>query len=166
MFLAFRDAEARDWRSNLAIALGHRGAQHRLQFHHIFPKTVLRGSYKVNSVRYPPTMHHARSTLVLSPARYASQSSMSRRRTLRTRPGFRPAKRARFPRSSSTGSLTPQRSNRPWCYPPRPGLPSARTAKPLWHADLGVLGVGSGVISRRRLRCSTVHYVGGYREAS
>ena len=45
MFLAFRDAEARDWRSNLAIALGHRGAQHRLQFHHIFPKTVLRGSY-------------------------------------------------------------------------------------------------------------------------
>ena len=45
MFLAFRDAEARDWRSNLAIALGHRGAQHRLQFHHIFPKTVLKGSY-------------------------------------------------------------------------------------------------------------------------
>lgn len=45
MFLAFRDAEARDWRSNLAIALGHRGAQHRLQFHHIFPKTILKGSY-------------------------------------------------------------------------------------------------------------------------
>jgi hypothetical protein len=32
MFLAFRAAEARDWHSNLAIALGHRGAQHRLQF--------------------------------------------------------------------------------------------------------------------------------------
>ena len=45
MFLAFRDAEARDWRSHLVIALGHRGAQHRLQFHHIFPKTVLKGSY-------------------------------------------------------------------------------------------------------------------------
>ncbi len=45
MFLAFRDGEARDWRSNLAIALGHRGAQHRLQFHHIFPKMVLKGSY-------------------------------------------------------------------------------------------------------------------------
>ncbi len=45
MFLAFRDAKARDWRSNLAIALGHRGAQHRLQFHHIFPKAVLKGSY-------------------------------------------------------------------------------------------------------------------------
>ena len=41
MFLAFRGGEARDWHSNLAIALGHRGVQHRLQFHHIFPKTVL-----------------------------------------------------------------------------------------------------------------------------
>jgi hypothetical protein len=45
MFLAFRAAGAKDWQSNLAIALGHRGTQHRLQFHHIFPKAVLRGSY-------------------------------------------------------------------------------------------------------------------------
>ena len=43
MFLAFRAAEAQDWRSNLVIALGHRGTQHRLQFHHIFPKAVLKG---------------------------------------------------------------------------------------------------------------------------
>lgn len=42
MFLAFRDAGARDWRSNLSIALDHRGAQHRLQFHHIFPKALLK----------------------------------------------------------------------------------------------------------------------------
>lgn len=41
MFLAFRDAGARDWRSNLQIALDHSGAQHKLQFHHIFPKAVL-----------------------------------------------------------------------------------------------------------------------------
>jgi hypothetical protein len=41
MFLAFRDGGARDWRSNLLIALDHSGAQHRLQFHHIFPKAVL-----------------------------------------------------------------------------------------------------------------------------
>jgi hypothetical protein len=41
MFLAFRNAGAKDWRSNLAIALDHSGAQHRLQFHHIFPKAVL-----------------------------------------------------------------------------------------------------------------------------
>jgi hypothetical protein len=45
MFLAFRDAGARDWRSNLAIALDHSGVQHRLQFHHIFPKAMLKGSY-------------------------------------------------------------------------------------------------------------------------
>jgi hypothetical protein len=42
MFLAFRAAGACDWRSNLAIALDHSGAQHKLQFHHIFPKAVLK----------------------------------------------------------------------------------------------------------------------------
>jgi hypothetical protein len=41
MFLAFRDDGARDWNTNLAIALDHSGAQHKLQFHHIFPKAVL-----------------------------------------------------------------------------------------------------------------------------
>lgn len=45
MFLAFRAAGARDWSSNLTIALGHRGTQHRLQFHHIFPKAVLKAGY-------------------------------------------------------------------------------------------------------------------------
>ncbi|MCE1239913.1 MAG: DUF262 domain-containing protein [Azonexaceae bacterium] len=45
MFLAFRAAGAKDWRSHLAIALDHSGSQHRLQFHHIFPKGLLRGSY-------------------------------------------------------------------------------------------------------------------------
>lgn len=45
MFLAFRAGGARDWHSNLAIALDHRGAGHRLQFHHIFPKAILKGSY-------------------------------------------------------------------------------------------------------------------------
>lgn len=45
MFLAFRAAGAKDWRSNLAIALDHRGSNHRLQFHHIFPKAVLKGAY-------------------------------------------------------------------------------------------------------------------------
>lgn len=45
MFLAFRAASAKDWRSNLAIALDHSGSNHRLQFHHIFPKAVLKSSY-------------------------------------------------------------------------------------------------------------------------
>jgi hypothetical protein len=45
MFLAFRDDGAKDWRSNVAIALDHSGAQHRLQFHHIFPKATLKGAF-------------------------------------------------------------------------------------------------------------------------
>jgi hypothetical protein len=45
MFLAFRAAGARDWRSNLAIDIDHRGLQHRLQFHHVFPKALLRKTY-------------------------------------------------------------------------------------------------------------------------
>jgi hypothetical protein len=45
MFLAFRAAGAKDWKSQLAIALSHSGNQHRLQFHHIFPKAVLKSAY-------------------------------------------------------------------------------------------------------------------------
>ena len=45
MFLAFRMAGAKDWNSSLAIALNHQGGTHKLQFHHIFPKAVLRGYY-------------------------------------------------------------------------------------------------------------------------
>lgn len=45
MFLAFRSAGAKDWRSHLLIALDHSGSQHRLQFHHIFPKAVLKVGY-------------------------------------------------------------------------------------------------------------------------
>lgn len=45
MFLAFRERDATDWRSNLRIALDHSGVQHRLQFHHVFPKAVLRPTF-------------------------------------------------------------------------------------------------------------------------
>lgn len=45
MFLAFRAAGAKDWRSNVTIALDHSGALHKLQFHHVFPKAVLKGSF-------------------------------------------------------------------------------------------------------------------------
>lgn len=41
MFLAFRANGAKDWTSNLHISLDHAGAQHRLQFHHFFPKALL-----------------------------------------------------------------------------------------------------------------------------
>ena len=45
MFLAFRDAGAKDWRSQVSIALDHSGTHHKLQFHHIFPKAVLKAGY-------------------------------------------------------------------------------------------------------------------------
>ena len=45
MFLAFKAGGATDWRSQVAIALDHSGSQHRLQFHHIFPKAVLKGRH-------------------------------------------------------------------------------------------------------------------------
>lgn len=44
MFLAFRASGATDWRSKLVISLDHSGSQHRLQFHHVFPKAVLKGA--------------------------------------------------------------------------------------------------------------------------
>lgn len=42
MFLAFRAAGAKDWKSSLAIDLKHAGSEHKLQFHHLFPKGRLR----------------------------------------------------------------------------------------------------------------------------
>ena len=42
MFLAFRAQGATDWRDQLVISLKHSGAQHSLQFHHVFPQGVLK----------------------------------------------------------------------------------------------------------------------------
>jgi len=46
MFLAFRQDGAKDWTSNLAISLSHSGRQHRLQFHHIFARALLKADHK------------------------------------------------------------------------------------------------------------------------
>jgi hypothetical protein len=45
MFLAFRANGAKDWCLQVAIALDHSGSQHKLQFHHIFPKAILKSSH-------------------------------------------------------------------------------------------------------------------------
>ena len=50
MFLAFRAAEAKDWHSNITIAINHQGKQHKLQFHHIFPQAMLKGIYTPREV--------------------------------------------------------------------------------------------------------------------
>jgi hypothetical protein len=46
MFLAFSQDGSKDWVSNLAISLSHKGKQHRLQFHHIFPRAILKGQFR------------------------------------------------------------------------------------------------------------------------
>lgn len=46
MFLAFHAKGAKDWDSNLTIGLNRSGARHRIQFHHIFPKAYLKGTYR------------------------------------------------------------------------------------------------------------------------
>lgn len=50
MFLVFRSDGAKDWNSNLQISVNHQGRQHYLQFHHIFPKAVLKNAYTIREV--------------------------------------------------------------------------------------------------------------------
>lgn len=50
MFLAFRAKGAKDWRSDLAISIDHSGVQHRLQFHHIFPKAQIKKRHTAREV--------------------------------------------------------------------------------------------------------------------
>jgi len=42
MFLAFRDADARDWKTNLKISAKHAGIADVIEYHHVFPKAYLR----------------------------------------------------------------------------------------------------------------------------
>jgi hypothetical protein len=44
MFLAFRAADARDWKTNLKIGINHAGKADAIEYHHVFPKAYLRRS--------------------------------------------------------------------------------------------------------------------------
>lgn len=52
MFLAFKDNGAKDWNSQVEISIKHTGSRDSLQFHHIFPKSLLKGmeNSKVNDI--------------------------------------------------------------------------------------------------------------------
>ena len=50
MFLAFRARGAKDWQSQIALAIDLSGAQHRLQSHHIFPKAKLKGKHEPREI--------------------------------------------------------------------------------------------------------------------
>jgi len=45
MFQALKAAGATDWKSGIQIAASHYGCEHKLQFHHVFAKALLRGHY-------------------------------------------------------------------------------------------------------------------------
>lgn len=42
MFLAFRQADARDWKTDLKISAKHAGKSDVIEYHHVFPKAYLR----------------------------------------------------------------------------------------------------------------------------
>lgn len=42
MFLAFRAADARDWKTNLKLGINHTGKADAIEYHHVFPKAYMR----------------------------------------------------------------------------------------------------------------------------
>ncbi len=49
-FLALRRQGARDWRTRLEISLQHKGKEHLVQAHHIFPKARLKNRYEKKQI--------------------------------------------------------------------------------------------------------------------
>lgn len=45
VYLTLRTQGATDWETGIGISTSLQGRQHRLQFHHIFPKAIMRGDY-------------------------------------------------------------------------------------------------------------------------
>lgn len=50
IFLALKAQGAKDWHSGLGVSLTHQGRLHFIQYHHIFPKAVLRGIYSTKEI--------------------------------------------------------------------------------------------------------------------
>ena len=53
MFVVFKKDGAKDWFEELGISLNHSGAQHKLQFHHIYPQSQIKelvDKQKVNDI--------------------------------------------------------------------------------------------------------------------
>lgn len=45
VYLALKDNGAKDWKSGLGLSLTHQGRYHFIQYHHIFPKALLKATY-------------------------------------------------------------------------------------------------------------------------
>jgi hypothetical protein len=46
VFLAMKARGAKDWQTGLGLSLTHQGRYHYIQYHHIFPKSLLKGTYE------------------------------------------------------------------------------------------------------------------------
>lgn len=49
-YLAVKDAGAKDWFSGLGLSLAHQGKMHFIQWHHIFPKALLKGRFETGEI--------------------------------------------------------------------------------------------------------------------
>lgn len=49
-YLALKDAGAKDWYSGLGLSLTHQGRLHFIQWHHIMPKSLLKGRYETGEI--------------------------------------------------------------------------------------------------------------------
>lgn len=49
-YLALKDAGAKDWYSGLGLSLTHQGKLHFIQWHHIMPKSLLKGRYETGEI--------------------------------------------------------------------------------------------------------------------
>ena len=50
LFLAMRESGARDWWTNMPISVDHSGYQHKLQFHHVFPRAKVKDRFEPRQV--------------------------------------------------------------------------------------------------------------------
>jgi hypothetical protein len=50
VYLALKNAGAKDWQSGIGISLAHQGRLHYIQFHHIFPKSILKEMYEAREI--------------------------------------------------------------------------------------------------------------------
>jgi hypothetical protein len=50
VFLALKAKKATDWRTGLGLSLTHQGKYHYIQYHHIFPKALLKGKFEKQEI--------------------------------------------------------------------------------------------------------------------
>jgi hypothetical protein len=50
VFLALKAQGAKDWNTGLGLSLTHQGRYHYIQYHHIFPKSLLKGEYEIREI--------------------------------------------------------------------------------------------------------------------